>query len=82
MRIIFENTDGTVSVIVPNTALDMTISDIANKDVPAGRPYLLVEESDLPDLTLQEAFSADFTTPDGVGLGYDAWSVAQTAKEV
>lgn len=44
------------------------IAEIARKDVPAGKPYLLVPDEQLPrDHTFFDAFEADFSNPDGYG---------------
>ena len=43
-RIIYQNDDGGVSIIVPTESAlaTMTIEDIALKDVPAGKPFKIV----------------------------------------
>jgi hypothetical protein len=79
-RIIYQNNDGGVSIIIPTPeALQtLTIDDIAKKDVPAGVPYKIVDATDIPeDRTFRGAWEADITEPDGVGLGYDAWFALQ-----
>ena len=59
MRIIFPNNSGGISVIVP--APGFTVQDcIVN--VPSGKPYIIVNESDVPeDRTFREAWTADFS---------------------
>ena len=70
-RIIFQNDEGGVSVIVPspNCLQEHTIEEIAAKDVPAGKPYKIVSVDDIPsDRTFRNAWTvneADLT--DGVG---------------
>ena len=70
-RIIFQNDEGGVSVIVPSTNClqEHTIEEIAAKDVPAGKPYKIVSVDDIPsDRTFRNAWTvneADLT--DGVG---------------
>ena len=70
-RIIFQNDEGGVSVIVPspNCLQEHTIEEIAAKDVPAGKPYKIVSVDDIPsDRTFRDAWTvneADLT--DGVG---------------
>ena len=79
-RIIYQNNDGGVSIIIPTPeALQtLTIDDIAKKDVPAGVPYKIVDASDIPsDRTFRDAWEANITDHDGVGLGYDAWFALQ-----
>ena len=70
-RIIFQNDEGGVSVIVPspNCLQEHTIEEIAAKDVPAGKPYKIVSVDDIPsDRTFRNAWTvneSDLT--DGVG---------------
>ena len=47
-RIIYPNDDGGVSVIVPAAECGLTIEEIAAKDVPAGKPYKIVDVADIP----------------------------------
>jgi hypothetical protein len=49
-RIIYKNTDNTVSIVIPtDEALQyMTIEQIANKDVPTGLKYKIVDVSEIP----------------------------------
>ncbi len=68
-RIIYKNSNGGVSVIVPAPQSEMTLAEIAAKDVPAGRPYKIVNASEIPtdrtDRDLWDVDEADLT--DGVG---------------
>jgi len=70
-RIIYKNDDEGVSVIIPTPeALSLYgIEAIAAKDVPSGKPYKIVNVSDIPeDRTFRNAWEineADLT--DGVG---------------
>ena len=67
-RIIYPNDEGGVSILVPAPECGLTIEQIAEKDVPAGKPYQIVDVSDIPsDRTFRNAFEADFSNPDGVG---------------
>lgn len=78
-RIIFPNGTG-VSVLIP--AGELPISEVARKDVPAWVPYRIVDESDIPtDRTERDLWLADFSNPDGYGIGADAWFAAQQAQE-
>ena len=55
-RIIFPNDEGGVSVIIPADC-DLTIEEIAAKDVPAGKPFEIVDVSDIPeDRTFRNAW--------------------------
>ena len=70
-RIIYNNDEGGVSVIIPSQeALAFySIEAIAVKDVPHGKPYKIVSVEDIPtDRTYREAWvvdEADLT--DGIG---------------
>lgn len=78
-RIIHPTTEGGIAVIVPTG--ELPIEDVAQKDVPAGVPYLLVTADDIPaDRTFRAAWEADFSNPDGEGIGADAWFAAQVPE--
>jgi hypothetical protein len=80
--IIYPQENGSIALVVPAPECGISIEEIARKDVPAGVPYLLVSNSDLPqDHTFFEAWEADFSNPDGYGIGSDAWFAEQAAKE-
>jgi hypothetical protein len=56
-RIIFPSDDGGVSVIIPAPESGLTIQQIAEKDVPAGKPFKIVDVSDIPtDRTFRAAW--------------------------
>lgn len=71
MRIIFPTdlsdlSAAPVAVIIPSG--EIPIEAVAFKDVPAGVPYLFVDDGDIPsDRTYRDAWEADFSTPDGIG---------------
>jgi hypothetical protein len=67
-RIIYQNDAGGVAIITPGDC-GLTIQEIAAKDVPTGKPYKIVDASEIPtnrqwrnEWTVDEA---DLT--DGVG---------------
>lgn len=70
-RIIYINTEGGVSVIVPSKeALDKYgIEAIAKKDVPAGKPYKIVTTDDIPsDRSARDSWYVDDSElTDGIG---------------
>jgi hypothetical protein len=81
-KIIYPNENGSVSLIIPASDCELTIQEIARKDVPEGKPYLIVDDSDLPeDHVFFNAWEADFTNPDGVGIGAEAWFAEQEVGE-
>lgn len=58
-RIIYPNDDGGVSIIIPTPEYleEHTIEELAAKDVPAGKPYKIVDVSDIPeDRTFRNAW--------------------------
>jgi hypothetical protein len=70
-RIIFKNDDGGVAVIIPTPeALEQHgIQAIAIKDVPAGKPFKIVDASDIPsDRAQRNAWTVDEADlTDGIG---------------
>ena len=67
-RIIYPNVVGGIAVIIPASECGLTIQQIADKDVPTGVPYKIVDITEVPtDRTFRDAWEADFTTYDGVG---------------
>lgn len=75
-RIIYPH-NGTVAVITP-LPCGLSLEQIARKDVPANTPYLIIDADDIPeDRTYRDAWAADFSEPDGYGIGADAWFAEQ-----
>jgi len=70
-RIIYKKADGGISIIIPTSdALQtMTIEQIAQKDVPTGLNYKIVNVSEiLSDRTFRDAWTIDDAElTDGVG---------------
>ena len=55
-RIIYQTNEGGVAIIVPADC-GLTIEEIAAKDVPAGKPYQIVDVADIPtDRTFRDAW--------------------------
>jgi hypothetical protein len=67
-RIIYQNDNGGISVIIPANC-GLTIEQIAAKDVPTGRPYKIVDVTDIPtDRSERGAWAVDEADlTDGVG---------------
>jgi hypothetical protein len=79
-RIVYPTPEGGVAVIIPTG--ELPIKDVAQKDVPAGTPYLLADVADIPDdRTFRGAWEADFSNPDGYGIGADAYFAAKEAAQ-
>ena len=75
-RIIYKNSNGSVSVIIPFLGAGLTIEQIAAKDVPAGSPYKIVDAADIPtDRSARDLWDVDDTDlTDGIGADYGAGS--------
>jgi hypothetical protein len=56
-RIIYQTEDGGVAIIVPSAECGLTIEQIAQKDVPTGKAYKIVDVADIPtDRTFRNAW--------------------------
>lgn len=56
-RIIYPTDDGVVCIIIPAESVET-----AMKDIPSGKPYLIVDAADIPaDRDFRAAWTADFT---------------------
>jgi hypothetical protein len=56
-RIIYPTDDGGVAIIVPAPECGLTIEQIAAKDVPAGKPFKIVDVMEIPsDRTFRSAW--------------------------
>jgi hypothetical protein len=79
-KIIFPNGEGGICVIHPTG--ELPFEEVCRKDVPAGEPYLiLADDSEIADRTFRDAWEADFSNPDGYGIGVEAWRAEQAAAE-
>ena len=79
-RILFPNESNGIAVIIPTG--ELPVEDVAQKDVPAGIPYLIVTTDDVPsDRTFRNAWEADFSNPDGYGIGADAYFATKEADQ-
>tara|TARA_R110002012_G_scaffold227423_1_gene399582 strand:- start:260 stop:454 length:195 start_codon:yes stop_codon:yes gene_type:complete len=59
-KIVYTQDDGTLAIVIPTPeALDtMTVEEIAIKDVPTGKEYHIVEDSEVPsDRTFRDAWT-------------------------
>ena len=56
-RIIYPTDDGGVAVIIPAPECGLTIEQIAAKDVPQGKPFKIIDASEVPtDRTFRNAW--------------------------
>ena len=79
-RILFQNPEGGISVVVPTG--ETPIEDVCHKCIPAGTPYLIVEDDAIPsDRSFRDAWEADLSNPTGTSIGREAWFAQQEASE-
>lgn len=58
--IIFQNDEGGVSIMTPFTGSGLTVEEIAQKDVPDGKAYRVVDESEIPeDRSTRDSWTLD-----------------------
>jgi len=56
-RIIYPTTEGGVAIIVPAPECELTIEEIAAKDVPTGVEYKIIDTEEVPtDRTFRNAW--------------------------
>ena len=56
-RIIYPNDIGGVAIIIPAPECGLTVEEIAAKDVPQGKPFHIVDVSEIPtDRTFRDAW--------------------------
>ena len=56
-RILYPSDNGGVVIVIPTDSLEL-----AMKDIPSGKPYLIVDAADIPaDREFRNAWTADFT---------------------
>ena len=69
MKIIYQTQENTVSVLYPSPHWSGTMEELAQKDVPTGLKYKIVEDSDiLTDRSFRNAWEVDEAElTDGVG---------------
>ena len=78
--IIYPNDQGGIAIILPAPDCGISLEEIARKDVPAGVAFRIIPVSAIPtDRTYRAAWTADFSAPDGHGIGSDAWWAEQAS---
>lgn len=74
-KIIYTADDGMLMIIHPTPEIleTKTIEEVAQKDVPNGKPYKIIEITDLPsDRTFRDAWEVDESTlTDGIGAEHN-----------
>jgi hypothetical protein len=60
-RIIYPKDDGGVAIIIPASECPLSITEIAQKDVPKGKPYKIIDASEVPeDRTFRDAWEFQY----------------------
>ena len=68
-RIVYLRDDGGVTILMPSDNCDLTVEEIASKDVPTGKKYKIVDVSGISsDRSFRDAWTVDEADlTDGVG---------------
>jgi hypothetical protein len=60
--IIYPNDTGGIVLLTPAPECTLSLQEIAAKDVPAGKPWKIVDAADIPATRdFRDAWTADFT---------------------
>lgn len=82
MKIIYPQASGEIAILMPMTDT-MPLAELARKDVPHGAPFLILQDEQLPaDWSFSAAWTADFSNPDGYGIGAQRWFIERAEKEI
>jgi hypothetical protein len=81
-HIVYPNQERLGGICVIISTGEIPVEEVARKDVPSGLPFIFVNDEQFPDDAFFEAWEADFSNPDGYGIGADAWFAEQAAKEI
>lgn len=74
--------EGGIDILTP-CECGLTIEEIAQKDVPVGLPYMILDRSALPtDRTFRPAWQSDFSKPHGEAIGPNQWFINQYNAEI
>ena len=65
--VIYTQENGTVAVLVPAPNCPLTVNEIADKDVPTGVSYWIVDSAELPEEDQESWELINMPAPDGVG---------------
>lgn len=65
--VVYTQENGVVAVLAPASNCGLTLKEIADKDVPTGVPYWIVDSAELPQEEQESWELVDMPEPDGVG---------------
>lgn len=75
MKIVYKIENGGIAIITPVIDGNLTLEQIAFKDVPFEKPFKIVDDNEVPaDRTFRAAWEIDMTDPDGYGADYGVGS--------
>lgn len=81
MKGLYLQTNGEIAIIFLQD--DEDYHRVCLRCTPHNTPYLIVEDSDLPeDWSTSSAWEADFSTPDGYGLGPQRYFIQKAQQEI
>tara|TARA_B100000902_G_scaffold395549_1_gene454374 strand:+ start:1559 stop:1786 length:228 start_codon:yes stop_codon:yes gene_type:complete len=68
-RIVYLRDDGGLTILIPSDNCDLTVEEMASKDVPTGKKYKIINTSDVSsDRTFRNAWTvSESDLTDGVG---------------
>lgn len=85
-RIIYTNSDGGISIVIPAPGCGLSLEEIAAKDVPAGLAYEVVDASVIPsDRTFRNAWeragaAVSVSLPKAKGIAHDKRRAKRAAE--
>lgn len=83
MFILFPLSPSGVGIVIPAAGCGIPVMEIARKDVPAGVPFLIVQDDALPGPVEDSAsWVVDFSKPDGVAIGPQQWFINQAQSVI
>jgi hypothetical protein len=60
--IIYPNDNGGICILTPAPECGLSLAEIAQKDVPSGKPHKIIDAADIPATRdFRDAWTADFT---------------------
>lgn len=78
-RIIYIRSDGGIDILIPTG--ELSIEDVARKDVPQGVPYKIVSADMIPsDRSFRNAWEIESFEPDGYGDPEGYWAEQKSKK--
>lgn len=78
--VVYQNSDGFLTLIHPDLS-SISAYECGRKCTPSGVPFKIFTGEQIPnDTTFIDAWEADFSSPDGLGIGVDAWHQERDAN--